>query len=217
MKAEWQVRLAAHAARLTISALMRTCRFTDLGTATFRALIAGGQPVIFSLWHGRLLPLTWRFRDHGFVPMISRSADGDYIARVVERWGYRPVRGSSSRGGGEALQQMLQIARNGESLVLTPDGPRGPFQQLKPGVLHAAQATGCPIIPATAAAARASYFGRWDRFLVPHPFTRIVVSFGQPIAVPRDADAAEIERKRLEVTEVMNALTRAADELVARS
>jgi hypothetical protein len=216
MKRGWPVRLGADAARLGITALMRTCRFTDIDIEPALALARSGQPVIFSLWHGRLLPLTWRFRGHGFVPMISRSGDGEYIARIVERWGYRPVRGSSSRGGGEALQDMLAAAASGRSLVFTPDGPRGPFQQLKPGVLRAAQRTGLPIVPAAAAADRASYFGRWDRFLVPHPWARVVVSFGEPIAVAPGADAAELERQRRELTEAMNSLTRAVDALVGR-
>jgi lysophospholipid acyltransferase (LPLAT)-like uncharacterized protein len=211
-----KVRLGSDAARIGIAALMHSCRFTELGTGPFRALISSGQPVIFSLWHGRLLPLTWQFRDHGFVPMISRSGDGEYIARIVERWGYDPVRGSTSRGGGEALREMLRVARAGRSLVLTPDGPRGPFQQLKPGVLRAAQLTGCPIVPASAAAARASFFGRWDRFLVPHPFTHVVVAFGEPIRVPRTASPSDLERVTEQVTGAMNALTREADAIARR-
>jgi lysophospholipid acyltransferase (LPLAT)-like uncharacterized protein len=212
----WQVRLASDSARVLLSALMRSCRFQELNVAPVMARVDAGQPVIFSLWHGRLLPLTWHFRDRRYVPMISRSGDGEYISRIASSWGYEPVRGSSSRGGGEALHAMLQAAEAGRCLVFTPDGPRGPFQQLKPGVLRAAQLTGLPIVPASAAARHASYFGRWDRFLVPHPGTRIVVAFGDPITVPQDSDAAGLEAKRAEVTEAMNALTRAADALVAR-
>lgn len=217
MKHETKVRLAGRAARLAIDALLGSCRFHDVGTEPFRALVANGQPVIFALWHGQLLPLSYRFRGHGFVPIISKSADGDYIARVVEQWGYRPVRGSSSRGGGEALREMVRVARAGHSLVFTPDGPRGPFQQLKTGVLTAAQLTGAPIIPAGAAASRGWFFGKWDRFLVPQPFSRVVVAFGPPLAIPRRADAAELEQQRVLVTaaiqrvmEQANALARTA-------
>jgi len=216
MRRENQVRLGADAARICISALMRSCRFTELRTGPVLDRATRGQPVIFSLWHGRLLPLTWQFRDRGFVPMISRSGDGEYIARIAERWGYQPMRGSSSRGGQEALREMLQAAQQGRCLVFTPDGPRGPFHELKPGVLRAAQLSGCPIVPVSAGARRASFFGRWDRFLVPHPFTRVIVAFGDAIAVPRGADAAELERKRLEVAEAMNALTAEVDALVRR-
>lgn len=217
MKREMKVRLGSDAARLALSALMRSCRFTEINAVAPFEQIARGEPVIFSLWHGRLLPLTWRFRGRGLIPMISRSGDGEYIARIVESWGYQPVRGSSSRGGRAALRDMVRVAREGGSLVLTPDGPRGPFQQLKPGVLQAAQLTGHPIIPASAGARRASFFGRWDRFLVPHPFTRIVVNFGDPIHVPRAAGPAELERLQEQVTEIMNTLTREADALAAGS
>ncbi|NJD08954.1 MAG: DUF374 domain-containing protein [Gemmatimonadetes bacterium] len=214
MKRELKLRIGAGAARICLSALMRTCRFGERGTAPILDMVARGQPVIFSLWHGRLLPLTWHFRGRGYVPMISHSADGEYIARIAMDWGYAPVRGSSSRGGRQALREMLEVARAGRCLVFTPDGPRGPFQQLKPGVLHAALATGLPIVPTSAAARRGSYYGRWDRFLVPHAFTRVLVAFGDPIFVAPDADQAELERKQAEVAAAMNALTGEVDALV---
>jgi len=217
MRPALRVRVAVAGARLALSALMRTCRFSEVNGGTFRALVGSGQPVIFSLWHGRLLPLTWFYRHYGFVPMISRSGDGEYIARLAAQWGYIPVRGSSSRGGGEALREMLQACEEGRSLVFTPDGPRGPFQELKPGVLRAAQLSGCPIIPITAGAARASFYGHWDRFLVPHPFTRVVILIGDPIMVPQNADAALLMRKQSEVQEAMNAITTQVDALVGGS
>ncbi|HSJ13693.1 MAG TPA: lysophospholipid acyltransferase family protein [Longimicrobiales bacterium] len=211
MPPEWRVRAGARTARLLLDSLLGTCRFEDHGTEHFRRRTERGQGVIFALWHGRLLPLSYRFRGNGFVPMISRSADGDYIARVVEGWGYVPVRGSASRGGREALRDMVRHARAGRSLVLTPDGPRGPFHELKEGVLTAAQLSGLPIVPAAAGASRAWWFGRWDRFLVPQPFARIVVLFGAPIAVPRDASAAVLASKKQAVTASLNALLEEAD------
>jgi hypothetical protein len=211
MPLEWQVRAGARTARLLLDTLLGSCRFEDHGTEHFRARTSAGQGVIFALWHGRLLPLSYRFRGNGFVPMISRSGDGEYITRVVEGWGYEPVRGSASRGGPQALREMVRLAQAGKSLVLTPDGPRGPFQELKEGVLTAAQLTGLPIVPAAAGASRAWWFGRWDRFLVPQPFARIVVLFGAPIPVPRRADANQLARKKAEVTAALNALMREAD------
>jgi lysophospholipid acyltransferase (LPLAT)-like uncharacterized protein len=217
VRAELKLRLGAGVARLAMGGLLGTCRFHERGTGPFRALVAAGRPVIFALWHGRLLGLTWRFRGNGFVPLISRSGDGEYIARVVERWGYEPVRGSTSRGGGEALREMVRRARAGSSLVLTPDGPRGPFQELKEGVLVAAQLTGCPIIPAASAASRGWYFGKWDRFLVPQPFAEVYVVFGEPIEVPRESDAQQLERKRAEVTAAINGVLAEADALARRA
>lgn len=213
MKRETKLRLGSAAANAALHALLGSCRYHDVNTEPFRALIAGGQPVIFALWHGRLLALAYRFRGNGFVPMISRSSDGEYIARVVERWGYVPVRGSASRGGREALREMVRHARNGSSIVLTPDGPRGPFQELKQGVLTAAQLTGCPIIPAAAAASRGWFFGNWDRFLVPRPFSDVFLVFGPPVHVPRDCAGAALAEKKEEVTAAINRVLEEADAL----
>lgn len=213
MKRETKLRLGSAAANAALRGLLGSCRYHEVGTEPFRTLIAQGQPVIFALWHGRLLALAYGFRGNGFVPMISRSSDGEYIARVVERWGYVPVRGSASRGGGEALRELVRHAREGSSIVLTPDGPRGPFQELKHGVLTAAQLTGCPIIPAASAASRGWFFGKWDRFLVPRPFSDVFLVFGTPIHVPRECTGEALEQKRAEVTSAINAVLEEADAL----
>ena len=101
---------AVLAADGAIRTLLGSCRWVDVRADVFRNLIAAGQPVIFALWHGHLLPLSYRFRNHGLVPIISKSADGDAIAQLMVRWGYAPVRGSTSRGGTEALRQMIRLA-----------------------------------------------------------------------------------------------------------
>src|SRR5690606_8758609 len=132
-----------------------------------------GKPAIYLLWHGRLLPCSYYHRHHGLATLISRHRDGDYIAGVVQRWGFRTIRGSSSRGGAAALLQMERLLRDGVSLAITPDGPRGPRQKMKPGPLYAAQRAGVPVIPVTAGCSRAWWFEGWDRFMVPQPFARI--------------------------------------------
>ena len=218
MKREWQLRLGSSAARRLIEGLLGSCRFRDIGLESFHELAAQGQPVIFALWHGRLLALAYRFRGYGFVPLISRSGDGEYIARIVERWGYEPVRGSSSRGGREGLRDLVRYAREGKNIVVTPDGPRGPFQELKHGVITAAQLTGCPIIPVAAGASRGWFVGKWDRFLVPKPFSTICVVFGQPIRLARtEGDAAAFEAQRALVTAAINDTLSRADELARAS
>lgn len=217
MKRELKLALGSHAARLLIEGLLGSCRIRDTGLESFHALRAQGQPVIFALWHGRLLAAAYRFRGHGFVPLISRSGDGEYISRIVERWGYEPVRGSSSRGGGEALRDLVRYAHEGRNIVLTPDGPRGPFQELKHGVITAAHQTGCPIIPVGAGASRGWFFGKWDRFLVPKPFSRISIVFGEPIRLPRTEDPDVFEAQRMQVTAAINAALARADDLARAS
>ncbi len=149
------------------------------------------------------------------VPMMvcifPVSKDGEYIARVVQRWGYTVLRGSSSRGGSGALRSMVRVLRDGQSLAVTPDGPRGPRRKLKPGSLLAARMSGVPVLPTAAAATRAWWLGGWDRFLVPQPFARVRLVYGEPRTIPRDADDIELERIGGEIETEMNALTERAE------
>ena len=204
-------RLGGDAGRLLLNALFATVRFEARGRERYERFLERGQPVIFVLWHGRLLPLTYFMRGGRIAPLISRSADGDYIARVVEGWGFGTVRGSSSRGGGAALRDMTRRARSGWSLALTPDGPRGPRQKLQPGVITVAQLTGLPIIPLTAGCARAWWPGSWDRFCIPKPFSVVRVLFGEARTVPRDAGAGELAEHARSLEEQLNAMTLEVD------
>jgi hypothetical protein len=130
---------------------------------------------------------------------------------VVERWGYHAARGSSSRGGSEALRELVKAARHGASLAFTPDGPRGPRQKLKRGVLTAAQLSGLPIQPMSGAATRAWWLAGWDRFLVPKPFSTMYLRYGAPVYVPRDANESELNALELHLEATLNGLTEQAD------
>ena len=204
-------RIGGAAGRLALNALLGTLRFEVEGRDRYTALRDAGEPVIFALWHGRLLPLTYYKRGERVAPLISRSGDGEYIARVVEGWGFATVRGSSSRGGGEALREMVRRARDGWSLAVTPDGPRGPRQKLQPGVITAAQLTGLPIVPLTAGCARAWWPGSWDRFCIPKPFSTVRVLYGEPRRIPRKADARELATHARELEGQLNAMTEEVD------
>lgn len=197
--------------RWIASALMATVRFSVTHGERYQQFVDRGEPVIFTLWHGRLLPLTYFHRRRAITAIISRSEDGEYIARLVEGWGYETVRGSTSRGGSAALRGLVKAARAGRSLAITPDGPRGPRQRLQPGVITAAQMTGLPILPLCCGASRAWWPGSWDRFCVPKPFARVRVLYGQPRRVPRDATESELERHAAELEAEMNAMIEDAD------
>lgn len=185
---DWKIRAAVGTAGALLDTIFATIRFESEGDQYYREFIDAGKPVIYVLWHGRLLPLGYRHRRQGVVGLISRSKDGEYLAGALERWGFGAVRGSSSRGGMEALRGLVRETRKGRSLAITPDGPRGPRQKLKSGVLVAAQLSGLPIIPVSATADRGWWPERWDRFLVPKPFAHVRIRYAQPVWVPRDAD-----------------------------
>jgi lysophospholipid acyltransferase (LPLAT)-like uncharacterized protein len=190
---ERKVRRVSALGQRALESILATCRITTVGEENFRPFWDAGKPTVFVLWHGRLLPCTYHHRKQGVVTLVSRHRDGEYIARIVERWGFVPVRGSSSRGGLEALRELMRWVRRGRSLAITPDGPRGPREVMKPGPLLIAQRTGAPIIPTECTASRAWFFGGWDRFLIPQPFSRVTIEYGEPVWVPRDADEAALE------------------------
>jgi lysophospholipid acyltransferase (LPLAT)-like uncharacterized protein len=192
MKGALRYGLVEHAGGLVLTALMSSLRVHVENDEAYRELMAPGKPVILVLWHGRLLPLGFIHRGQDVVGLASRSADGEYIARVLQRWGFEVVRGSSSGGGDIAFRQLIRVVHGGRSVAVTPDGPRGPREKFKPGVIQLARITGAPLVPVAIAASRAWWFVGWDRFMVPKPFARLAVKYGDPITVARDADPATL-------------------------
>jgi lysophospholipid acyltransferase (LPLAT)-like uncharacterized protein len=203
--------LAGTVGHALASALLATVRFRSEHRERFDTLIDQGEPVLFALWHGRLLPLTYFHRHRGFAAMVSRSKDGEYISRIVEKWGFEVVRGSTSRGGLTALRDVSRQIRAGNSVAITPDGPRGPRQRLQPGVILAAKLTGAPILPVVAGCNRAWWPGSWDRFCIPKPFAEVVVLYGEPRYVPRDADDAELARHAAALERELNGMIERVD------
>jgi lysophospholipid acyltransferase (LPLAT)-like uncharacterized protein len=199
MKNRLRYAAVSGAGRMLLEALLATCRFAERGSGPLRRYQEAGRPVIFVLWHGRLLPSAYLYRGRGVATLISRSEDGEYISRIVERWGYHVARGSSSRGGGEGLRELVQHLAAGRTVAITPDGPRGPREVMKPGPLLAAQRSGAPIIPAGVAANRAWWFGGWDRFMVPKPFARVRIVYGSPFHVAAGADPAALQARSREL------------------
>ncbi|HEX2093903.1 MAG TPA: lysophospholipid acyltransferase family protein [Longimicrobiaceae bacterium] len=209
--ADLRTRLIAAAGGAVITGMLRTCRVSERGKRNFQQFHEQGKPVVFALWHGRLLPCSFWNGYQRLVTLVSQHGDGEYIARIVESWGYTVVRGSSSRRAAGALRDLVRYVRAGRSLAITPDGPRGPREVMKPGALLAAQLSGAPIIPASGGASRGWWFGGWDRFLVPQPFSRVRLAYGEPIWVPRDADEHRLEEIAQEVEDRLKALTRLVD------
>jgi hypothetical protein len=183
-----------------IALLGLTLRLRVEGREHLDAVTASGQPFILSVWHGRILPLTWFFRRRGLVVITSQNFDGEWIARVIARFGYGTARGSTSRNARAALHQMVRAIRAGRSTAFTLDGPRGPALEAKPGAVWLAGATGAPLLPAHAEAERYWALKSWDRTQIPRPFSRVAVVIGAPLSVPRRLgdDGVEDARRALE-------------------
>src|SRR5262249_9356731 len=158
----------------------RTWRCDLAGTGAYDAEIARGARCIFAFWHSRLLPLAFTHRDRGIAVLVSRHRDGEIITRVIERMGFVAGRGSSTRGGEEGVRDMIEWAARAHLLAIPPDGPRGPAEIVKPGLVYLASRTGRPVVPVVATARPAWRLRSWDGFRVPRPFARVTVTYGAP-------------------------------------
>ena len=179
-------------------------------------LWAARAPVIYVVWHGRILLLPYLYGHRGAHALTSRSRDGELVARWIRGFGLEPVRGSSSRGGGAALRELTRALRAGGEVVVVPDGPRGPREVLKPGVIALARLSGAPIVPMAVGASREWRLRSWDEFRIPRPFARCVVRFGEPMRVARAADRAGEEATRKDVEAALRGLGWQVDEEARR-
>lgn len=174
-----------------------------------------GKGVILVTWHGRtFLPIT-RYRRRGFWSMISTSRDGEYQDQIFKRFGFNTVRGSTSaRGAVQATMTLVRRVKAGDILAMTPDGPRGPIGCAQLGVIYMAMKSGCPIVPAGISAAPRYLVPTWDRYMIPFPFARAVIVFGEPIYVPSTAKTEEEQRLWADkLGAQINALEREAERL----
>jgi hypothetical protein len=190
---DWRLRIGAPLGALLLRLLALTWRMRYVGEEAWRARVAAGQGAVLALWHGQLFPLAWALRHRGVWVLVSEHRDGEIITRVLERFGYTMIRGSSTRGGARALAEMVRALRSGRSIAVTPDGPRGPARVFAPGAAVAAQRSGTPVIPLYARASSAWRLRSWDQFMIPKPFARVTVYLGDATPVcgdsPTDAEA----------------------------
>lgn len=204
-------RIAIRAAALLFYFLIRivgaTIRKTVDGKHYLDEIRASGRLPIYAVWHDRIFLGTYFLRDSHAVYLTSQSFDGEYIARFLQRFGYGVVRGSSTRGGGRGLVEMVRGMRRGLEMGFTVDGPKGPRYQVKPGVLMLAKKTGNPILPFTVSAQHYWTVNSWDRLQIPRPFTRARLIFGKPIEIDADADDEVLATKLNELQSELDLLT----------
>lgn len=170
-----------------------------------------GRRVIYAFWHGRMLVLSYSHRCHKIHILVSRHRDGEYIARTVRRLGIVPVRGSTTRDGLRAFFRMADRALAGYDLAITPDGPRGPRHKAQLGVIYIAQRTGAPIVPLTNSAEKRWLLSSWDRFLIPKPFSRVLIVYGKPMYIDEKLNSEGLEKQRVRLEEELIRVTEEAD------
>ena len=196
-----------------IGALGRTLRWRVEGAGHYDDLMRARLPPIFAFWHGRILPSTLYWRDRGIVVITSENFDGEWIARVIARFGYGTARGSTSRGGARALVQLRRELRAGRPVAFTVDGPRGPARVAQPGAIWLSGATQHPILPFHIEADRCWTARSWDHSQVPKPYSAVAVAIGAPIEVPSTDDPV-LAARRVELEARLQALESRAREML---
>lgn len=173
------------------------------------------HPRIFCIWHNRLALSMLLYRRQTAIQskvgrlaaLVSASKDGAFLAAILERFNVRPIRGSSSRRGPQALLELINAADSGLDIAITPDGPRGPKYFVHEGIIAAAQVTGSPIIPVSYSCSWRITLRSWDAFQIPLPFARCRIRLGTPILVPRDLDKSRMTELRQELQQAMMRIT----------
>jgi hypothetical protein len=205
----WGGYLLIHA----IGATLRYKAFPEPGCVTDSH--GAGPPAIWCFWHRAVIPATYRFRNQGLAVMTSRSFDGEYIARIIQKLGFTAVRGSSSRGAVGALIGMRQQLEQGHGVVFTIDGPRGPRYLAKPGPVLLAKKTGVSINCFYIAVERAWILNSWDQMIIPKPFSQAMIYASGPMCVPADATDEQMSALHQQMQETLERCRLGAEKQVA--
>lgn len=193
-------------------------RFARLLGMTLRTQVEGWDKTqelpsgkILLTWHGRTYVAGQFFRNKGFWIIISHSRDGEIQNRILNRMGYHVIRGSTGRGGERALVESIKVLRQGKTMAITPDGPRGPSGVVQGGVMMMARKSGAALVPVGISARPRVLVKSWDRHLVPLPFAKCLILFGDPIYVPSGCSEQELEEIRLRVESELHRMQEEAE------
>ncbi|MBN8690589.1 MAG: lysophospholipid acyltransferase family protein [Armatimonadetes bacterium] len=197
-----------------VSAIGKTLKVQTVG---WEKLSPDTKPYLFAGWHGRSFVATRFFRDRGFYAIISNSRDGEMQNKIFQKFGFKTIRGSTGREGVKAAIEAIRVLKEGGSLTMTPDGPRGPSGVVQPGIMMMAQKSGAEIIPTGVSAAKCWYAKSWDRYLVPKPFSKAVMIFAEPITVPKDATPEQVEELRIQLERAIDATQLEADRMMGQA
>lgn len=193
---------------LLIRAIYATMRITVVGKDILPGFAARGEGYVGAFWHGRILMIPFLYPGKALHILVGQHRDAEIIANILTRFGFSLVRGSSTRGGREALRIMLKLLASDQDLGIAADGPKGPAEELKPGAAQLGRLSGKAVIPITFAASKAIRFRSWDRFMLPLPFSSGVFVVGEPLRCDKDE---EVEQFRIRIETAMREVTARAD------
>ncbi len=200
-------------ASTAISVLIKTLRIKVVNGETISKCASEKKNFVSAFWHGSMLIGWYMHRNENIAALVSQSKDGEVLAKILEKWNYKVVRGSSSLGGNEALSVMVDLIRGNNSLVITPDGPRGPIYKMKAGAVVSAKKTNVPLFLAGIGIKKKFILKSWDHFEVPKPFSKVVVLYSDPILINEDSSYDETNQKISECEALLNKLQKDALQL----
>ncbi len=210
----WLPILTSYVALAYIKLWGTTNRFDALGKSFTKKLVLE-QPLIFCFWHSRQLFPLYYYNNTQASILVSQSRDGEFITQVIYRCGLVASRGSSSNRGAGGLRELIHHLKTGRSVVITPDGPRGPREVVQLGIIQLARLSGVPIVPVAWSASRCIRFEKsWDKFMVPLPFGAVRQVVGEPVHVSNMCSKEQMEEKRAELQNEMRRITQLADEIL---
>ena len=195
----------------TVRILGRTMHFEVVNPEIPGSFWEKGTPAIGAFWHGRLLMMPFAYRGKKLSFLVSPHRDGQVVGKALQRFGFQAILGSTTRKGFTAFKNMLRAHKEGSDIALVPDGPRGPRFRVQIGVIELARLTGRPVVPLSFSASRKRIFNTWDRFLLPYPFSKGVIVWGEPVNVDPHGDRNHLEEKRALLERRLNELTERAD------
>jgi len=196
--------------------LGKTWSITLVGQENVDQIKGHERKVCYASWHGRLLALAHTYRHQGIRILISLHRDGEFIARIVQKLGFVPIRGSSTRGGAKAILEMVKASQK-HDIALTPDGPKGPRHRVQPGAAYLSSRAVVPLVPVTNSASSFWRLNTWDQFLIPKPFSKVVVCIGEAIWVRQGSSSTELENVSQKLEDRLLALTEEADHYFSRT
>jgi lysophospholipid acyltransferase (LPLAT)-like uncharacterized protein len=176
----------------------------------------GERPLILSFWHACIIPATYLFRDVGIRVMSSNSYDGEYMGRIIHKFGFVAVKGSSSRNAVRALLGLRRALQESWAVAFSIDGPRGPRHKVKPGPVALARSSGVPMSTFHIAVESAWILNTWDRLIIPKPFSRVLMRFGKLIPVPKDSTEEDLERYQRELQDSLDRIREFAEANVGK-
>ncbi len=192
--------------------LGRTIRFKEIGNTDQNPNFKKNKIFIYAFWHNRILMSVYFYKRKNIHVLVSQSKDGEYIHRIIKKFGFDTIRGSTSKGGATAVIKMADLLKNNTyDIAITPDGPRGPKEKVQMGVIHLAKLTGFPIIPFSFNASKKIVLNSWDNFIIPLPFSRGIFIWGNPILVPENSTQEILEKKQQELENILKHLTHQAE------